>query len=948
MIRGGDGRADGTAATAAWGGWRSTVPAGVVVLLGCVYITQHLLGWLAYDDEGGYLYAAWRISLGELPYRDFLTPQLPAFLYPGALLMRLTDASVLAARLSMTAYTLAACWLLFLTVRRLWGWRAALLSLVLTVAQSEVYWAGRFFRPEAPMLFWAGLGLYLFVRGYPERRRWPLALSGATLSLAMMSKLFGALPMAGIGLFLASELMVTRDGRDAVRTGLTVAIPFALVVLVIGGTFSALAPNFLAAVLGHHLRQGRGTPAVVVAGKGLALYRGYVLAQPAYIALAAGGGALSLVRRRGLRGVFAWQLPTALAFLALTRDLQARHFTYVVPALGALGGIALDRLWGWTAGSARLAWRKGLGVLAGAAILAVALWPQVAHNRQVAGWRDTTLPAWVDYIQAHTAPDDYVMSDYPGLNFFARRPTTPLAAGISRGAASSGQIMGSDLIEEIEAHDVQMVLLNVAQGSHQFVRLLDYPAFKEYVQSHFALAERRTFDYRLMEVYAREDLWPGERLRRNLADQFELTGAHWLAPEAAPGEQFRVQLRWRSLAPLPHDYGVSLQLVDARGHAWGLGHKQLMDIDRETYWDEKGLEQPILIPTSQWPVGEATIGTYELPVDPATPPGRYTVLARVHAPGAWDDLFVLDESGAPAGYDVAIGSVVVVPAPTPIEPAGLAMDHRVDADVGPGIRLLGHSRLPGQVRPGDEAELSLVWMATGEGLPACRLRLMLMGAGAAWGELVTDMAGEGYDPSHWRQGEVLRGRYDLVIDAETPNGRYEIRAELIDGQGQPIGQSYTLGSVEVAGRQRLYDVPEIGKLVEARLGGAVTLLGYDLATDELRPGESLEMTLYWRAEARMGTRYKVFTHIVDVAEHVWGQQDNEPVEGTYPTTGWLPGEIIVDRYRLPLDDDAPAGEYRVEVGMYDAATIVRLAAIDADGAPLAHDRVLLGSVRVLP
>ncbi|HQZ72005.1 MAG TPA: hypothetical protein PK826_11855, partial [Anaerolineae bacterium] len=48
-----------------------------------LFYAWRLTGFLVNDDEGSYLYAAWRISRGELPYRDFLTPQLPGFLLPG-------------------------------------------------------------------------------------------------------------------------------------------------------------------------------------------------------------------------------------------------------------------------------------------------------------------------------------------------------------------------------------------------------------------------------------------------------------------------------------------------------------------------------------------------------------------------------------------------------------------------------------------------------------------------------------------------------------------------------------------------------------------------------------------------------------------------------------------------------------------------------------------------
>src|SRR5512136_2822752 len=62
--------------------------------------------WLINDDEGSYLYAAWRISLGQLPYRDFLTPQLPAFLLPGGLLMHFLGPSAWGARGLAVALTL--------------------------------------------------------------------------------------------------------------------------------------------------------------------------------------------------------------------------------------------------------------------------------------------------------------------------------------------------------------------------------------------------------------------------------------------------------------------------------------------------------------------------------------------------------------------------------------------------------------------------------------------------------------------------------------------------------------------------------------------------------------------------------------------------------------------------------------------------------------------------
>jgi hypothetical protein len=61
---------------------------------------------------------------------------------------------------------------------------------------------------------------------------------------------------------------------------------------------------------------------------------------------------------------------------------------------------------------------------------------------------------------------------------------------------------------------------------------------------------------------------------------------------------------------------------------------------------------------------------------------------------------------------------------------------------------------------------------------------------------------------------------------------------------------------------------------------------------------------------------------------------------------WLPGEVVSDEYEIVVDAAAPAGEYQIEVGMYDLETMLRLPAFDEQGNPLPNDRILLSKVRV--
>jgi hypothetical protein len=68
--------------------------------------------------------------------------------------------------------------------------------------------------------------------------------------------------------------------------------------------------------------------------------------------------------------------------------------------------------------------------------------------------------------------------------------------------------------------------------------------------------------------------------------------------------------------------------------------------------------------------------------------------------------------------------------------------------------------------------------------------------------------------------------------------------------------------------------------------------------------------------------------------------DSQPLEGDYPTSFWDIGEVIEDEYILAINEDAPTGLYRLEVGMYELATRQRLAVLGDDGA-VKDNRILL-------
>jgi hypothetical protein len=90
----------------------------------------------------------------------------------------------------------------------------------------------------------------------------------------------------------------------------------------------------------------------------------------------------------------------------------------------------------------------------------------------------------------------------------------------------------------------------------------------------------------------------------------------------------------------------------------------------------------------------------------------------------------------------------------------------------------------------------------------------------------------------------------------------------------------------------------------------------------------------------MDTSYTVFNHLIDDENHIWGQKDGIPGAGTLPTSSWLAGEYVGDEYEIVIQADTPPGQYVLETGMYDLATMTRLPVLDDEGV-VVGDRILL-------
>jgi hypothetical protein len=280
-----------------------------------------------------------------------------------------------------------------------------------------------------------------------------------------------------------------------------------------------------------------------------------------------------------------------------------------------------------------------------------------------------------------------------------------------------------------------------------------------------------------------------------------------------------------------------------------------------------------------------------------------------------------------------------------------AIPHRVDADFGGEMTLLGYDLETESALPGESVRLTLYWQA----------RIQMDRNWSLFVHVVDDQGiiaaqrdrypGEGtLATTLLRPGQTFADRYVIRIPetAYSPSSA-EIRVglyDLLDGARLPVaggGDAVALAPFSI--RARPGSIPNA---VRQNFGNLIQLAGFEMEPRVLKPGETLRVTLYWQALAPVRVNYSAFAHVRGEGQTLWAGQDAWPQNGAAPTSTWRVGDIITDTYELALKPDTPPGTYPVEVGLYDSSTIVRLPLVAEDGRPTDADFLDLSPIRVVP
>lgn len=385
--------------------------------------------------------------------------------------------------------------------------------------------------------------------------------------------------------------------------------------------------------------------------------------------------------------------------------------------------------------------------------------------------------------------------------------------------------------------------------------------------------------------------------------------------------ELQVTLVWEALGPMEEDYTAFVHLIGEHSRRWGQADN----------WPGQGS-----YPTSHWHPGDVIVDRYQVKANPCLPPGHHRLEV------GWYDL----ETGkrlrmSTGGLAARLGRVHLASVPG-VDRAEFSPTSQADYWPSEGLRLFGFDLPETKLEVGRPSLLTLYWEAKTQIREPVDVLLQLKDSDGHTMEVASVEAG-GEAESPWLPGQARCQMLQLRLDS-VPAGSYQLC----------LDRAVELAEVRVITSTRRYIAPPLAFLVEKDLGDAIRLLGCDVPVEGevlgvttapggsvlVERGDVLPLTLYWQMLRPVKKSYTVFTHLLDEDGQLRAQKDSVPVQGTYPTSEWVEGEVVEDSYRIAVASDVPPGHYQIEVGLYDAATGQRLP-LTSEGQETGRDRILL-------
>lgn len=132
-----------------------------------------------------------------------------------------------------------------------------------------------------------------------------------------------------------------------------------------------------------------------------------------------------------------------------------------------------------------------------------------------------------------------------------------------------------------------------------------------------------------------------------------------------------------------------------------------------------------------------------------------------------------------------------------------------------------------------------------------------------------------------------------------------------------------------------------------QVGDTMRVIGYSAVPSDrvVRPGSTLNITVWWEALDAPGADYSIGTYLITPQGTLAQQFDSYPLGGFWPTATWRAGDIIQNNVAFVLPPDLPPGFYEVWTVMYNPFSLERLEVTDATGTSV-RDHIVLFTIEV--
>jgi hypothetical protein len=323
------------------------------------------------------------------------------------------------------------------------------------------------------------------------------------------------------------------------------------------------------------------------------------------------------------------------------------------------------------------------------------------------------------------------------------------------------------------------------------------------------------------------------------------------------------------------------------------------------------------IAAAQWPIGRAVDQAFRFALPEEAPPGRYDVRVSIdQVDGNRAGLF--SAAGIFSGTAPVLAALEVPPLPEALNHLKRSTEYPFTYRWDDAVEIAGFDSGPGVVINGDLWAVDVIWRGMSDHLRDLQV-IWEVRDQADRKMFSTRLPLSAYPTAAWREGEVIGARYVLRFPEDLQAADYGVSLGVADAEGQLLeGGMFTPFDVRLLHRDRSFETPEPQHRLNVKFDDpAVTLIGTDYATQTVRTGDVLPVTLYWKAGSTTNNLYTAFAHLETLNGQVLAQIDSQPQGGGMPTASWATGQIIADQYPLQIPPNTPPGAYRIVVGMYN-------------------------------